>query len=51
MINPRLFYEMTRNDEITTISRPYRSGSFILVSAGKDGQYGTADDIFNFNKE
>jgi len=42
---------MNRNDEITTASRPYRTGSFILISAGKDGLYGTDDDIFNFNKE
>ncbi len=51
MINPKLFYEMIRNDEITTASRPYCSNSFILISVGKDGLYGTDDDICNFNKE
>ncbi len=51
MINPRLFYEITRNDEITTASRPYRSGSFILIFAGKDGLYGTDDDMCNFTKQ
>jgi len=30
--------------------RPYRPDSFILLSAGPDGQYGTPDDVFNFNK-
>ncbi|MEN6307379.1 MAG: prepilin-type N-terminal cleavage/methylation domain-containing protein [Anaerohalosphaeraceae bacterium] len=32
------------------IYRPYRADSYILVSAGKDELYGTADDIFNFEK-
>ena len=39
------------NDRIQTINRPYRAGTYILVSAGKDGDFGTADDIFNFEKE
>jgi len=29
--------------------RPVRSDSFILLSAGKDGIYGTLDDVANFN--
>jgi len=29
-------------------SRPHRADTFILISAGQDGQYGTADDICNF---
>jgi len=45
------FEEMIRNDEITTLSRPYRAGSYILISAGKDGLYGTADDLTNFTKK
>ena len=49
--DPKLFYDITRNGKMTTVSRPYRGGSYILISAGKDGLYGTADDIFNFNKE
>jgi hypothetical protein len=32
------------------VKRPYRADSYILVSAGKDGLYGTADDMFNFEK-
>ncbi len=31
--------------------RPYRSESFILHSAGRDGLYGTADDVYNFDTE
>jgi hypothetical protein len=45
------FEEMIINDEITTMRRPYRAGSYILISAGKDGLYGTADDLTNFTKE
>ncbi len=46
---PERFYESTRNERITiTDGRPYRADSYILISAGFDGQYGTRDDIFNF---
>jgi len=30
---------------------PYRSQSYILMSAGKDGLFGNSDDIYNFKKE
>lgn len=33
------------------IKRPYRDDSFILLSAGKDGLFGTSDDLLNFTKE
>jgi hypothetical protein len=43
------FYFRIHNERITiTDGRPYRSDSYILISAGFDGQYGTRDDIFNF---
>ena len=46
---PKRFYESTKNEKITiTDGRPYRPDSYILISAGFDGQYGTRDDIFNF---
>jgi len=46
---PERFYESTKNEKITiTDGRPYRSDSYILISAGFDGLYGTRDDIFNF---
>ena len=35
----------------TGIKRPYRDDSFILMSAGKDELFGTADDLYNFTKE
>lgn len=45
-----IFYEATTNPNFTSPVRPYRSESFILMSAGKDGLYGTPDDVFNFDK-
>ena len=47
-LTPALFYSSTQNTNITTTSRPYRADSYILLSAGFDGLYGTSDDIFNF---
>jgi type II secretory pathway pseudopilin PulG len=45
---PEKFYEETQNEKITTSVRPHRSSSYILLSAGFDGEYGTPDDIYNF---
>jgi prepilin-type N-terminal cleavage/methylation domain-containing protein len=42
------FYKNTESPKIKTAHRPYRVDSYILLSAGFDGEYGTADDIFNF---
>jgi len=47
--NPDLFYQKTVNEKVT-ISRPHRADSYILFSAGYDGDYGTDDDIFNFKE-
>ncbi len=33
------------------VQMPYRADTYFLLSAGKDGLYGTADDILNFDKE
>ncbi len=49
LANPARFYRNTRNNQITTVRRPYRTDSYILISAGFDGEYGTADDICNFD--
>jgi hypothetical protein len=49
--NPKIFYEMTKDYKATEQSRPYRADSFILISAGFDGMYGTKDDIFNFGRD
>lgn len=46
--NPTRFYKNTRNDKISILRQPYKTDSYILISAGFDGEYGTADDICNF---
>lgn len=50
------FENMILNRQVTQnplvdIKRPYRAQSYILISAGKDGLYGTSDDITNFKQE
>jgi hypothetical protein len=37
-----------RDPKIGNPARPYNPGTYILISAGPDGYYGTADDIHNF---
>lgn len=48
--DPMRFYLNTWNDKINVepMMRPYRADSFILISAGPDGEYGSSDDICNF---
>ena len=45
------FYKNTENYAISTVElpRPYRADSYILMSAGNDGEYGTSDDICNYD--
>lgn len=51
MIFPDQFDKIILNPEVPTgLLRPYRATSYLLISAGKDGYYGTADDITNFDK-
>ena len=38
-------------EQAAGIKTPYRADSYFLLSAGKDGLFGTADDVFNFDKE
>ena len=42
------FYNYIRDPKIIARTWPYRPDSYILISAGADGLYGTADDICNF---
>jgi hypothetical protein len=37
-----------RDPKITATKWPYRPDSYILISAGADGLYGTQDDVTNF---
>lgn len=46
------FYWRINNDDITLEDgRPYKADTYILLSAGEDGLYGTRDDIYNFQKK
>jgi type II secretory pathway pseudopilin PulG len=45
------FYKNTLDktlEEESGIRRPYNKDSYILISAGWDGIYGTGDDVYNF---
>ena len=42
------FYINTRNEAIKSPWRPYKAETYILISAGYDGEYGTADDLCNY---
>ncbi len=44
----QFFYDYIRDPKITAMPWPYRPDSYILISAGVDGEYGTRDDITNF---
>ena len=37
-----------QDPKVTAMPWPYRPDSYILISAGADGEYGTGDDITNF---
>ena len=49
LADPTRFYLNTKNEKVTTASRPYRADTYILISAGHDGEYGTPDDICNYD--
>ena len=42
------FYNYITDPKVAAIPWPYRPDSYILISAGADGLYGTSDDICNF---
>ncbi len=43
----KAFYEAIINPAITTEARPYNINTYIIISAGTDGVFGTKDDISN----
>ncbi len=47
------FASMVINPKLRVGDRemPYNARSYILISAGEDGIYGTEDDVFNFDKK
>ncbi len=46
--DPKRFYLNTESDKPGMRGTPRRADSYILISAGYDGLYGTADDVCNF---
>jgi len=48
--HPLDFYSYIRDPKVQARAWPYRPDSYILISAGPDGLYGTNDDICNFGK-
>lgn len=44
------FREQIQNQQVGLPWTPYKTDSFILISAGADGEYGTEDDVFNFGR-
>jgi type II secretory pathway pseudopilin PulG len=44
------FYEYLRDLRVQARPWPYRPDSYVLISAGADGLYGTNDDIRNFGQ-
>lgn len=52
LLNAPTFYEEIRNKkiDIPNMARPYRADSYMLISAGFDGKYGTKDDVLNYVK-
>lgn len=52
LLDPPTFYEEIRNKKINIpkMDRPYRADSYMLISAGFDGKYGTKDDVLNYEK-
>jgi hypothetical protein len=49
LADPKRFYLNTQDRKNSSKFAPYRPDSFILISAGPDGLYGTADDLCNFD--
>jgi type II secretory pathway pseudopilin PulG len=44
------FYREIMNSKVTSTPKPHNEDGYILMSAGWDGEYGTADDVFNFSE-
>ena len=42
---------VTTKSWINPNARPYKADSFLLIGAGRDGLYGTEDDITNFTRQ
>ncbi|MDD5063147.1 MAG: type II secretion system protein [Phycisphaerae bacterium] len=49
LYDTQFFYDYIRDPKVTTAVWPFRPESYLLISAGSDGLYGTRDDICNFD--
>ncbi len=49
LADPERFYKNTLNRQVTNVPVPFNKDTYILISAGYDGEYGTSDDITNFD--
>lgn len=49
LTNTTFFYEYIGDPKVTATPWPSRPDSYLLISAGADGLYGTRDDICNFD--
>ncbi|RKY07206.1 MAG: hypothetical protein DRP56_06120 [Planctomycetota bacterium] len=47
--NAQIFYEQLTQRQDGNFFKPYNKSTFILISAGYDGIYGTKDDLTNFD--
>ena len=46
--NATTIYGYAQDPKVTTYPWPYNSDTYLLISAGEDGYYGTDDDVRNF---
>ena len=46
--NATTAYGYAQDPKVTTYPWPYNSDTYLLISAGEDGYYGTEDDVRNF---
>ena len=47
---PERFYSLTRDEKVDSLPYPKKPNTYILMSAGFDGSFGTKDDVFNFGE-
>ncbi|UCF42402.1 MAG: prepilin-type N-terminal cleavage/methylation domain-containing protein [Planctomycetota bacterium] len=45
-----LFRKVTKDPDVDVVTKPENPDTYILMSAGWDGLYGTRDDVFNFGR-
>lgn len=53
LVTTAFFYDYIRDPkvQVNNVPWPYRPDSYLLISAGPDGFYGTPDDICNFGRK